>query len=114
MNGPFDRIVSVGMFEHVGVDFYEPISGGARLLVDDGVMLLHSIGRSEVPAPPIPGSRNIFSPAAIFRRCRKLCRRSRARASCPRYRSPAAALRRNAERLAPALPGPARGSGAAL
>jgi cyclopropane-fatty-acyl-phospholipid synthase len=48
--GPFDRIVSVGMFEHVGVDFYETyFSRCAELLTDDGVMLLHSIGRSEGP-----------------------------------------------------------------
>ena len=44
--GPFDRIVSVGMFEHVGVDFYETyFKRCAELLTDDGVMLLHSIGR---------------------------------------------------------------------
>jgi cyclopropane-fatty-acyl-phospholipid synthase len=48
--GPFDRIVSVGMFEHVGVDFYEAFFRHcADLLTDDGVMLLHSIGRSEGP-----------------------------------------------------------------
>jgi cyclopropane-fatty-acyl-phospholipid synthase len=48
--GPFDRIVSVGMFEHVGVDFYETyFRRCAELLTDDGVMLLHSIGRSEGP-----------------------------------------------------------------
>jgi len=48
--GPFDRIVSVGMFEHVGVDFYETyFRRCAELLTDDGVMLLHSIGRSDGP-----------------------------------------------------------------
>src|SRR5580698_1045352 len=48
--GPFDRIVSVGMFEHVGVDFYETyFRRCAELLTDDGVMVLHSIGRSEPP-----------------------------------------------------------------
>jgi len=50
VTGPFDRIVSVGMFEHVGVDFYETFFRRcAELLTDDGVMLLHSIGRSEGP-----------------------------------------------------------------
>jgi cyclopropane-fatty-acyl-phospholipid synthase len=50
VTGPFDRIVSVGMFEHVGVDFYETyFRRCAELLTDDGVMLLHSIGRSEGP-----------------------------------------------------------------
>jgi cyclopropane-fatty-acyl-phospholipid synthase len=48
--GPFDRIVSVGMFEHVGVDFYETyFRRCAELLSDDGVMVLHSIGRSDPP-----------------------------------------------------------------
>jgi cyclopropane-fatty-acyl-phospholipid synthase len=48
--GPFDRIVSVGMFEHVGVDFYETFFRRcAELLTDDGVMVLHSIGRSTGP-----------------------------------------------------------------
>ena len=46
----FDRIVSVGMFEHVGVGFYDTFFRKcAELLSDDGVMLLHSIGRPEGP-----------------------------------------------------------------
>jgi cyclopropane-fatty-acyl-phospholipid synthase len=46
----FDRIVSVGMFEHVGVGFYDVFFRKcAEVLADDGVMLLHSIGRSEGP-----------------------------------------------------------------
>ncbi len=46
----FDRIVSVGMFEHVGVGFYETFfKRCAELLSDDGVMLLHAIGRSTGP-----------------------------------------------------------------
>ena len=46
----FERIVSVGMFEHVGVVFYDAFFRKcAELLSDDGVMLLHSIGRSEGP-----------------------------------------------------------------
>lgn len=48
--GRFDRIVSVGMFEHVGVpqyaQFFKRVS---ELLADDGVALLHSIGRMEPP-----------------------------------------------------------------
>ncbi|AXK80526.1 class I SAM-dependent methyltransferase [Pseudolabrys taiwanensis] len=48
--GPFDRIVSVGMFEHVGVGHYDEFfRKAAKLLKDDGVMVLHSIGRSERP-----------------------------------------------------------------
>jgi cyclopropane-fatty-acyl-phospholipid synthase len=46
----FDRIVSVGMFEHVGLGFYDAYFRRCRdLLADDGVFLLHSIGRSEGP-----------------------------------------------------------------
>lgn len=49
-SGRFDRIVSVGMFEHVGVGHYTAFFRKcATLLNDDGVMLLHSIGRSEGP-----------------------------------------------------------------
>jgi cyclopropane-fatty-acyl-phospholipid synthase len=48
--GHYDRIVSVGMFEHVGsahyVEFFTKVK---ELLADDGVMLLHSIGRMEPP-----------------------------------------------------------------
>ena len=50
VEGQFDRIVSVGMFEHVGVGFYDAFFGKcAELLSDDGVALLHFIGRESVP-----------------------------------------------------------------
>jgi cyclopropane-fatty-acyl-phospholipid synthase len=50
INEQFDRIVSVGMFEHVGVGYYDTFfRKSAELLADNGVMLLHSIGRSEGP-----------------------------------------------------------------
>src|SRR5207247_9209968 len=50
IEGHFDRIVSVGMFEHVGVGFYEKyFRRCAELLSDDGIMVLHSIGRSTGP-----------------------------------------------------------------
>jgi cyclopropane-fatty-acyl-phospholipid synthase len=46
----FDRIVSVGMFEHVGVVHYDVFFRKcAEALSDDGVMLLHSISRPEGP-----------------------------------------------------------------
>ncbi len=46
----FDRIVSVGMFEHVGVDHYRQFFRKvATLLKPDGVAVLHSIGRSDRP-----------------------------------------------------------------
>jgi cyclopropane-fatty-acyl-phospholipid synthase len=50
VEGPYDRIVSVGMFEHVGrPNFQSYFDGVARLLTDDGVALIHAIGRSEGP-----------------------------------------------------------------
>lgn len=50
IEGQFDRIVSVGMFEHVGLNHYDAFfSKAANLLADDGVMLLHSIGSSDGP-----------------------------------------------------------------
>lgn len=45
---PFDRIVSVGMFEHVGYKNYRTyMKHAARLLKDDGIFLLHTIGRND-------------------------------------------------------------------
>jgi len=55
VDGQFDRIVSVGMFEHVGVthyrSFFEKIG---RLLTEDGVALIHSIGRFDGPSSTNP------------------------------------------------------------
>jgi cyclopropane-fatty-acyl-phospholipid synthase len=54
-SGTFDRIVSVGMFEHVGVPSYDEYFQTCRkLLKEDGVMLLHTIGRSGSPYPTNP------------------------------------------------------------
>ncbi|MXQ09990.1 SAM-dependent methyltransferase [Microvirga makkahensis] len=54
-SGSFDRIVSVGMFEHVGLASYdEYFQACRRLLKDDGVMLLHTIGRTGAPYPTNP------------------------------------------------------------
>jgi cyclopropane-fatty-acyl-phospholipid synthase len=48
----FDRIVSVGMFEHVGKQHYHAFFRKCRdLLTDDGVILLHTIGRWNGPGP---------------------------------------------------------------
>ena len=55
VEGPFDRIVSVGMFEHVGAAHYEEFFGKCRsLLKPDGVMLLHTIGKLGGTAAPDP------------------------------------------------------------
>jgi cyclopropane-fatty-acyl-phospholipid synthase len=53
--GKFDRIVSVGMFEHVGTTYYRSFFDKlGRLLADDGVAVLHSIGRFDEPASTNP------------------------------------------------------------
>jgi cyclopropane-fatty-acyl-phospholipid synthase len=50
LTGTFDRIVSVGMFEHVGINHYgQYFSTIARLLDERGVALVHSIARSGPP-----------------------------------------------------------------
>jgi len=55
VSGRFDRIVSVGMFEHVGVGFYDTFFRKcAQLLNDDGIFLLHAIGRSGPPSVTNP------------------------------------------------------------
>jgi cyclopropane-fatty-acyl-phospholipid synthase len=62
VTGTFDRIVSVGMFEHVGIGFYETyFRKCADLLAAGGVMLLSAIGRSEGP-----GITNPFIAKYIF------------------------------------------------
>jgi cyclopropane-fatty-acyl-phospholipid synthase len=51
----FDRIVSVGMFEHVGITHYRRFFARiGELLTKDGVALLHSIGRFDGPASTNP------------------------------------------------------------
>lgn len=58
----FDRIVSVGMFEHVGRAQFETFFEAAvRMLADDGVMLLHTIGRMGRP-----GTTDAFTRRYIF------------------------------------------------
>lgn len=55
VTGRFDRIVSVGMFEHVGLPYYDAyFKTAARRLEPDGVMLLHTIGRTDRPGPTNP------------------------------------------------------------
>ena len=55
LNEKFDRIVSVGMFEHVGRKFYKKFfSQIEKLLNDDGVCLTHTIGSVNPPRDPHP------------------------------------------------------------
>jgi cyclopropane-fatty-acyl-phospholipid synthase len=61
--GRYDRIVSVGMFEHVGPQHYGTFFAKMRdLLADDGVALLHSIGRMEPPGSTNPWLRKYIFP----------------------------------------------------
>jgi cyclopropane-fatty-acyl-phospholipid synthase len=55
LDGSFDRIVSIGMFEHVGAAHYEEFYAKCReLLAPDGVMLLHTIGKLGQEGAPDP------------------------------------------------------------
>ena len=61
----FDRIVSVGMFEHVGVQRYDEFFAKVNhLMPDDGVMLLHSIGHMSPPSTASPWLRKYIFPGA--------------------------------------------------
>ena len=61
----FDRIVSVGMFEHVGVAHYGEFFAKINdLMTDDGVMLLHSIGQMSPPGTASPWLRKYIFPGA--------------------------------------------------
>ncbi len=63
VQGRYDRIVSVGMFEHVGVVHYGNFFRKVRdLLADDGVALLHSIGRADGPGSTNPWIRRYIFP----------------------------------------------------
>jgi cyclopropane-fatty-acyl-phospholipid synthase len=62
VEGMFDRIVSVGMFEHVGIPNYRTFFRRVReLLSEDGVALLHTIGRADGP-----GATDAFTAKYIF------------------------------------------------
>lgn len=62
LTGRYDRIVSVGMFEHVGTNHYRTFFQKVReLLTDDGIAVLHSIGRMTPP-----GSTNAWLRKYIF------------------------------------------------
>ena len=75
--GTYDRIVSVGMFEHVGRPNYQDLFRRRRPAAEGrrrGADPLHRPAGG--PASPTPGSTSTSSPAATSRRCRRCCRRS--------------------------------------
>jgi cyclopropane-fatty-acyl-phospholipid synthase len=61
--GQYDRIVSVGMFEHVGINHYGAFFAKMKsLLAPDGVALLHAIGRMDGPGSTHPWLRKYIFP----------------------------------------------------
>ena len=55
VEGQFDRVVSIGMFEHVGLPHYDAYFATVkRLLAPEGIALIHFIGRSEPPGATSP------------------------------------------------------------
>ncbi len=67
VEGPFDRIVSVGMFEHVGLNHFATFFDKcASLLKEDGVMLLHTIGRTGKPVSTSPFIRKHIFPGGYI------------------------------------------------
>jgi cyclopropane-fatty-acyl-phospholipid synthase len=61
-NRPVDRVVSIGMFEHVGIDHYKTFFRTVKgALKEDGVAVIHAIGRSDGP-----GSTNAWMTKYIF------------------------------------------------
>jgi cyclopropane-fatty-acyl-phospholipid synthase len=67
MTGQYDRIVSVGMFEHVGTPnyaaFFETVR---RLLKPDGTAVVHSIGRSKGPGTTDPFTAKYIFPGGYI------------------------------------------------
>jgi cyclopropane-fatty-acyl-phospholipid synthase len=67
LDGPFDRITSVGMIEHVGApNFAEYFAKTRELLADDGVMLTHTIGRTGRPGTTDKWTRNYIFPGGYI------------------------------------------------
>ncbi|MBM3950076.1 MAG: class I SAM-dependent methyltransferase [Rhodospirillales bacterium] len=65
--GIYDRIVSVGMFEHVGVNHYRQFFAQIRdRLTPDGIALLHTIGRTQRPGRTDPWIRKYIFPGGYI------------------------------------------------
>ena len=65
LEGRFDRVVSVGMMEHVGIGHFDEYFGKIRgVLADDGYAFLHCIGRNTPPGTTGPFIRKYIFPGA--------------------------------------------------
>ena len=63
MTGEFDRVVSIGMLEHIGAGFYKQVFDKTReLLKPEGVALFHCIGRLDGPGTTSPWLRKYIFP----------------------------------------------------
>ena len=66
LKGKFNRIVSVGMLEHVGRKFYKTFFKKINnLMTDDGVALIHTIGSTEPKGPPQPFIQKYIFPGGL-------------------------------------------------
>jgi cyclopropane-fatty-acyl-phospholipid synthase len=66
VKGKFDRIVSVGMFEHIGKKFYKVFFKKINeLLKKDGISLLHTIGSINQPQPTAPFIQKYIFPGGV-------------------------------------------------
>jgi cyclopropane-fatty-acyl-phospholipid synthase len=65
LQGSYDRVVSIGMLEHVGVKHYDEFFAKLRSLMnEDGVGLVHSVGRNAPPGSMSPFLRKYIFPGA--------------------------------------------------
>ena len=63
----YDRILSVGMFEHVGIKYFKPyLKKTYELLKDNGVFLLHTIGQRGIPTATSPWIRKYIFPGGYI------------------------------------------------
>ena len=66
-NKKYDRIVSVGMFEHVGIKYFQPyLKKTYDLLKENGVFLLHTIGQRGIPTATSPWIRKYIFPGGYI------------------------------------------------
>jgi len=66
IKGKFDKIVSVGMLEHVGRKFYKTFFNKInKLLKDDGLALIHTIGSVDPKGPPQPFIQKYIFPGGL-------------------------------------------------
>ena len=67
LKGKFNRVVSVGMLEHVGRKFYKTFFKKINdLMTDDGLSLIHTIGSIDPKSPPQPFIQKYIFPGGII------------------------------------------------